>query len=215
MARYPLQFHVQFPRRFTGAQLGLRMMLLLLVALAGFSISGVISFLYLGLPLLAALRVSHLGTGRAYLREDTDRIIQAMRWLASYTSWVSFVVEALPVETPSKEIELSLQRNEDSNPSVNDALIRVVAGLPSAAVLFVLGLLGSLVWLWCATTILMGGTVPVSAHRYLAGLQRYTYRLLAYQACLTEVYPPFRLSDDPADATPLHQFESAASSTGT
>lgn len=39
-----------------------------------------------------------------------------------------------------------------------------------------------------------------SASAYLLGLQRWSVRMLAYQACLTDAYPPFSFADTPAVA---------------
>ena len=76
--------------------------------------------------------------------------------------------------------------------------------LPSALVLGLLSLFGALVWLWAVLSILLNQTVPRSAWAYLSGVQRYTYRLLAYQAALVDEYPPFALSE-------LHELTSAPS----
>jgi hypothetical protein len=72
---------------------------------------------------------------------------------------------------------------------------RVLTGIPSALVLGILAWIGTFVWLWAALSILISERVSTGAFNYLVGLQRWSLRLLAYQASLVDEYPPFSLSD--------------------
>ncbi len=51
------------------------------------------------------------------------------------------------------------------------------------------------VWAWAALSILLWERVGPGAFDYLVGLQRWSIRLLAYQASLVDEYPPFSLSE--------------------
>jgi len=76
-------------------------------------------------------------------------------------------------------------------------LVRVITGLPSALALGFLCWIGVFVWMWAALTILFAERVGPGALAYLTGLQRWSVRLLVYQAGLVDAYPPFSLSDRP------------------
>lgn len=61
--------------------------------------------------------------------------------------------------------------------------------------LALVGMVGMLVWLWAALSILFTLHVGGGAFHFLEGLQRWTMRLLVYQASLVEAYPPFSFGD--------------------
>jgi hypothetical protein len=97
-------------------------------------------------------------------------------------------------------VTLEIQRTALPTPS--SALWRVVTGLPSALVLAILCWIGVVVWLWAALTVLFTERVGRGAFNYLVGLQRWSIRLLAYQASLVDEYPPFSFSDVPPASLP-------------
>ena len=73
------------------------------------------------------------------------------------------------------------------------------AGGPTAA--DGLGLIALLAVI-AAAVRLFTGTYPRSMFDLVMGLNRWCYRVLAYAALMTDVYPPFRLDLGGADATP-------------
>jgi len=190
---YPVHFAAIAPSRFTRLQLGLRLLAGLALGVIGVSAGGLFCLLYLLLPIAAAVRIATRGSSRDYALEDGPRVLLLLRWLASVTSWLGLAVERLPHDSPNETIRLSI----DGTPSqsAGAAALRTLWGLPSALVLALLSLFGFLVWLWAALSILIGESMAQSAWAYLAGLQRYGYRLLAYQAALVDDYPPFALSE--------------------
>jgi hypothetical protein len=190
---YPVHFEAIAPGRFTRLQLGLRILAGLALGVVGVSVGGLFCLLYLLLPLAAAVRIATRGSSRDYALEDGPRVLFLLRWLASVTSWLGLAVERLPHQAPDETIRLSI----DGTPSqsAGAAALRTLSGLPSALLLALLSLFGCLVWLWAALTILLGESMAESAWAYLVGLQRYGYRLLAYQAALVDDYPPFALSE--------------------
>ena len=76
------------------------------------------------------------------------------------------------------------------------AALRIFFGIPSAFVLGVLSFVGVFVFCWAAVAILFSESIPRSAWAHLVGLQRFGYRLLAYQAGLVDEYllPTLRAS---------------------
>ena len=55
------------------------------------------------------------------------------------------------------------------------------------------GVVGILV-LIAAVVLLVGGSYPKSLHEVVVGLNRWTYRVVAYAGLMRDEYPPFRLS---------------------
>ena len=102
-------------------------------------------------------------------------------------------VDRLPKASPDEVVRLEIAPG--ARPTASSAAWRVLTGLPSAIALAFLGFIGMFVWLWAALSILVRERVSAGAHDYLVGLQRWSLRLLAYQASLVDEYPPFSFDD--------------------
>lgn len=198
---YPVHFSVRTPEQFTRLQLGLRILALIALGAVGLSLAGLYGVLYLLLPVTAAVRIAARGSSTSYASEDGPRILFALRWLAAGTAWLGFATEKLPAEAPAETVVLEIEDSPSQTPG--SAAARVLLGLPALLLLALLWCVGGLVFLWAALSILFGETMPSSAHAYLVGLQRYAYRLLAYQAALVDAYPPFALAETPRMAPPI------------
>lgn len=190
---YPVSFYVEHPAQFSRLQLALRIVGFCALGVFGLSFSALLAFAYLALPVFAAVRLR--GTDPAvYLERDGKRIIRGLHWLAAICSWFGLVVDRLPEHDPSETVRLII--TTDGHPSPATAAWRLVTALPSAVVLALLGWLGSIIWVWAALSSLISERVGDVAFGYLVGLQRWSIRLLAYQASLIDEYPPFSFEDD-------------------
>ncbi|MFN0245369.1 MAG: DUF4389 domain-containing protein [Kofleriaceae bacterium] len=197
MKPYPVRYHLDPPSEFSRLQLLVRLVAFCAIGILGISFGGVFSFAYLALPILASTRIAGRDAAH-YTGEDGPRIANVLRWFAAVSAWSALVADRLPTREPSETLTLEL--DVTTHPTPSSAMWRLLTGLPSALVLAVLGFFGTIVWLWAALTILVNRRVGPNAFWYLAGLQRWSIRLLAYQASLVDEYPPFSLGD--ADATP-------------
>lgn len=194
MTSYPVHFAVSDSREFTRVQLLVRLVAVFALGVIGVSLGTVFGAAYLLLPVYAASRIASLGSVEAYSRSDGQRVMRAIHWYAAVSAWAGLAVEALPAHAPDETVRLTL----DVSPlraSPVAALLRLLTGLLSALVLSVLGCIGTLVWIWAALCVLVTERIGPGAHGYLVGLQRWGVRLLAYQACLVDRYPPFAFSD--------------------
>jgi hypothetical protein len=133
----------------------------------------------------------------AYFRQYGPRVVAALRWLAAVCAWAGLVAERLPSRSPAETVTVEIEDTPHRVLSPSSAIWRVLAGIPSALVLAILGWLGMFVWLWAALSILFTERVGPGAFHYLVGLQRWSVRLLAYQAALVDEYPPFSFADAP------------------
>jgi hypothetical protein len=200
MRPYPVHFELGPPGPFTRLQLAVRLLAFMVLGLFGVSLGAVYVALYFGLPAFAAVRLVSQADPAGYLGEDGPRVVRGLRWLAAVLAWFGLVVDRLPERAPAETVRIEV--TPTGRPTPVGALWRVLYGLPSALVLALLGCVGGLVWLWAAFTVLVVGRVGPVAFAYLAGLQRWGLRLLAYQAALVEEYPPFSLGEPPAAALP-------------
>lgn len=195
MSPYPVHYTVHEPARYSRAQLVVRIVALIVLGMIGLSLGTIFVIAYLALPAYAAARVAGTGNSEDYLQRDGSRLVRALRWFAAVYAWLALVVDQLPSRSPQDTVRIEVEPT--GRPTAASALWRLLLGLPSALALAVLGFIGSFVWLWSAIRVLVQQRVGDVAHGYLTGLQRWTVRLLAYQACLVDEYPPFSFEDTP------------------
>lgn len=195
MTGYPLRYSVAQPARFDRFQLLVRIIAFCALGMLGLSFGALFAFAYLALPVYAASRLAATDESNEYALRDGPRVLGALRWLAAVSAWAALVADRLPSRSAEETVQLSLQGQV--RPSAVSAIWRVASGLPSALVLAVLGWIGVLVWLWAALSVLLHERVGPRAFDYLVGLQRWSLRLLAYQASLVEEYPPFSFNEGP------------------
>jgi hypothetical protein len=194
-AAYPVHYSVEHPPRFSRINLLIRVLAFVAIGALGLSFGSVFLFAYLALPVIAAIRLSGARAPDAYLQQDGPRVVTALRWLAAICAWAGLTAERLPSRSPSETVTVEVDETPHRTATPSSAIWRVLAGIPSALVLAALGWVGMFVWLWAALSILVTERVGPGAFQYLVGLQRWSVRLLAYQASLVDEYPPFSFSD--------------------
>lgn len=204
-APYPVHYGIERPARFTRVQLAIRVAVFVVLGMLGLSFGAVFLFAYLLLPLVAASRLASTGDPERYVREDGPRILRVLHWFAAVSAWAGLVADRLPHRSPEEVVRLRVETW--ARPTPGSAALRLITGIPSALVLMVLGWIGVLVWLWAALTVLVSERVGAGAFSFLVGLQRWSLRLLVYQAALVDDYPPFSFEDTPTEPTPwpLHR----------
>jgi hypothetical protein len=194
MTSYPVHYLVEHPDRFTPVQVVARLAAFVALGMLGLSLGTLFAVAYVALPAYAASRLASVAAPTDYLRQDGPRVTRALHWMASVCAWVGLAVDRLPTYQPAETVSLVVD-DTASRPTAGAALLRIFTGLPSALALMVLCAIGVFVWLWAALSILVTRRIGPGAFEYLVGLQRWSVRLLAYQACLVDTYPPFSFSD--------------------
>jgi len=200
---YPVSFDAERPARFDRPQVFLRIFIFVLLGSVGgttvvvgdgstryYSSGWGPGLLYLLLPTVAAALLSAKASGR-FLAEDAPRLAALLRWLAAISAYLAFVTDRFPTRRPEQLVHYEV-RPEGAH-TVGSALLRVIYSIPSAFVLALLWIPGALVWIFALLAILIAGTYPRWAHRFLRGLTRWGLRLAAYQTSLVSRYPPFSL----------------------
>jgi hypothetical protein len=194
-ARYPVHYLIERPPSLSRLQLAMRVVAFLALGLLGISFGAVFFVAYLALPVVAAARLSAGREPSAYVSQDGERVFAALRWVAAVSAWAALLSDRLPWTSPDETVRVSFAGS--GRPNARSALSRVVTGLPSALALMIVGWFGALVWLWAALSVLVSERVGLGAFNYLVGVQRWSIRLLAYQASLVDEYPPFSFADAP------------------
>lgn len=192
MHAYPVHYQVSRPQRFARPQLAIRVLAFAALGVLGLPFGMVLLFAYLALPAFAAARIAN--SADEYLTEDAPRVLRVLEWFAALSAWAGLITERLPMHTPDEYVHVVVEGHP--HPSVRSALWRVLNGLPNALALLLAGWVGVFVWLWAALSVLISEKVGPNVFRYLEGLQRWSIRLLAYQASLVDEYPPFSFSED-------------------
>lgn len=189
MNTYPVHYHLDPPATSTRLLLAIRLVAFAALGLLGLSFGVVFLFAFVALPAFAAYRLSR--APEKYAQEDGPRVLRGLRWFAAISAWMGLTTERLPDQIDA--VRLTVDGQPHLQPKA--VLWRVITGIPSALVLGVLGFVGLFVWVWAAVSILVRERVGGGAFAYLEGLQRWTMRLLVFQAGLVEPYPPFSFGD--------------------
>lgn len=192
-SRHPVVLEVESPLLFERAQLVLRVVLFVLASavLGGFGFLGLI---YLALPAVAAVLVSHKGGGR-YLEEDGAGMARAVEIVVGILGYLMIVDERLPGLGGEGNVRVRIERS--GTPTTGSALLRILTAIPSALVLGLLGFVSAVVWLIAAVMVLVEETYASALYDFQCGVLRWQARLLAYLASLVDEYPPFSLETGP------------------
>jgi hypothetical protein len=198
MASHPVHYIVEKPQAYSRVQLVVRILAFVVLGMLGASLGSLFVIAWFILPLVAAARLAGRDA-EEYLDTDGPRVIRALQWFAAIYGWFGLVVERLPSRDPEETVMVTVEAG--GSPSSSSSLMRLVLGLPSALMLALLGMVGSLVWLWAALSVLVDQRIGDRTFAFLAGIQRWAVRLLAYQASLVDAYPPFSFEDAPPAIT--------------
>lgn len=194
----PVQVDVTSPQRFDRLQLLVRILLSIVLGWFGITSGWLISVLFVGLPVVAAIAISTRG-GAGYLAQTGPAVWRVLVWLLQFSAYMALLVDRFPSrDDPAVRPTIRY----DGAPSVGGALVRLLTSIPSGLVLCVLGFVGSVLWLIAAITVLVAATVPAPLLAYQRGVLRWQARLVAYHASLVADYPPFALDTGDGAALP-------------
>jgi hypothetical protein len=197
-AQYPVIFEAKRPERFQRRHVLLRIAMVLVLSLM-LAFSWFVVLVYLTVPVVAAAFVSR-DKGR-YLEQSGELMRRFSHWLVAFDAYITYLTDRLPLEDPEDVVRYEVRMS--GTPTPGSALLRLVYSIPHGLVLLVLGfVIAPVTWVAAAVFILLTGSYPDALYRFHTGVVRWTARLLAYHASLTDEYPPFALSDDPRRPEP-------------
>ena len=183
---YPVTFDVDRPSKMSRAHVFLRILLLVLASWI-IGNGGWMGFVYLGLPVAAAILIAQKN-GKRYLSEDGDRVTGWVAFIVGVLAYLSLLTDELP-GAGREPVRLAVVRS--GSPTVATALLRILKSIPSAIVVALLGIVSSIVGLIAAISILLKERYPERLWTFQSGVIRWQANLLAYLASLVEPYPPF------------------------
>jgi hypothetical protein len=195
---YPVSFAIDRPATMSRAHVFLRVLILVLASWV-IGAGGWFGLIYLGLPVAVAVRIAQK-SGARYLAEDGERVAGWLAFVVGVLAYVAVLTDELPGHD-RRPGRLEIVRS--GSPTLESALLRIVKALPSALALALLGLVGALVWLIAAISILANEHYPETLWNFQLGIVRWQARLLAYLASLVDAYPPFALIADSPAAQPV------------
>jgi hypothetical protein len=109
---------------------------------------------------------------------------------------MALATDRLQTQNPQEVVQLEVRTT--GQPTVGQALLRILLGIPHVIVLAIVGIAFFFVWLIAAVSILLNGVNPEWAESFIRGYLRWVARLLAYLASLVDEYPPFSFSNGEA-----------------
>ena len=112
-----------------------------------------------------------------------------LRWLIAIYAYLAFVVDGFPREKPEEIVHFEVKT--EGTPTVGSALLRLIYSIPSAFVLFIIGIVSAVVWIIAAVMILIQERYSEGLYNFQCGVVRWETRLLGYHGSLVDRYPPF------------------------
>ena len=174
---------VDRPPRFQRPHVFLRIALLVVVGW----IAHPVGLLWLGIPVAAAILVSHKG-GQRYVNEDGPTVTSALNWLLDLAAYLALLTDRMPGRG-EHPVRFHVERS--GSPTVGFALLRILYAIPSLIVLAILTCVGSIIWVIAVIGVLVDENYPESLWRFQLGVVRWEARMLAYLASLVDSHPPF------------------------
>lgn len=191
MSTYPATFEIQRPETFARSQLALRILLLVVLSIAGGVLSWAHTILWLGVPVLAAILISQKGAKR-YHDEADSNMTSWLRFVVGAYAYLALLTDKLPGDSaagPNSQFHVT----PTGTPTVGGTLLRIILVIPHAIVLAVLSVVATLLIIFAAVMILVRQSYPASVYNFVRGWVRWQARVLAYLAALVDEYPPFSL----------------------
>ena len=186
---YAATFDVQRPTQaFDRGQTAIRVLLILVLY---WLLNGIVGFVWLGLPIFAAILISQKGAQK-YLEEADKGPVTWIKLVLGFWTYAALLSDKLPLEST---VEVDFKVQPGGSPSVGQALLRIILSIPHWFVLGILGFIGAFVWVGIVITVLSSGTYPEWGYNYMRAYFRWEARVLAYLASLVDEYPPFSFED--------------------
>ena len=190
---FPARVVFEPPQRFERSQLLLRILVMILLSGLHQPFGGISCALYFILPVVAAVLISQRG-GSQFLASDMHWMHSALEWVVGLFAYLMLVTDRIPLGPSQRLVRLEVQ--PQGTPSVATALFRFFTSLPHLIVLFVLGIISGLIWLYAALSVLFTEQYPYALQKFQRGILAWIARVLVYHGSLVEDYPPFAFDDD-------------------
>lgn len=187
----PVTVFIDSPAEYQRPQLLVRLIIGAGLGLVHQSLFGVFAVLYLLLPGLAAIMISKHG-GRGIDAQHATWLVKVIDWLLAFYAYMLFVTDDFPLDAGSRKLRLQLESSGE--PTSSEALWRLIASLPHALVLFVLGIVSAGFAMIMAVSVLLTRRTPRALHGFQHAMLGRLARFFAYHSSLVAAYPRFDAS---------------------
>jgi uncharacterized membrane protein len=177
---------VRPPEKFSRVHILIRILLVLAVSSVAGSHGSPGGLLFLGLPAVAALLISQHGPD-GFLARDASGLVRALRWLLGLYAYLGLLTDRFP--TGGAEDVVRFDVTPSGEPTTGSALLRLLTSIPAVIALWVLGIVGFVLWLVAAFFVLVTEQYPLAIFDFQCGVLRYHARFLAWHASLVDCYP--------------------------
>jgi hypothetical protein len=190
----PVHFDAARPARYDGAQLLIRILLMIALGVVGAPLGWVFSLLYLGLPLVAAAVIGGRGA-EAYRTDVAPTLLRVLRWIVGIHAYLGLVTDRMP--TREQELVVRFELTPSGSHSAGRALLHLVTSIPVAIVLWLFSVVSTVLWIVGAITVLVSRTVPEGIVAFQRGMLRMFAELLLHHASLLPGAAPIRFDTSP------------------
>jgi hypothetical protein len=189
MAVYASVFDAAPQEKYDRVQIALRLAIVLVLAILAGAIGWLYGLIYLAIPVVAAVLISQKGAER-YLAESDGNITKWLRYIVAFYAYLVLLTDKLPSDSA---MPVRFEVRPTGTPSVGQALLRIILGIPHYIVLALLGIVSVVLWVIAAVMVLIQESYPKGIFDFQRGYVRWYSRVLVYAASLAGEYPPFSL----------------------
>lgn len=194
-----IHFDVERPVSYQPAQLLVRILFMIALAVIGAPLGWVFHVLYLGLPIMAAVAGPALGD--RYAEQVGTPLLRALRWLLALHAYLALLTDRPPLDEQHLGVRYDVLCR--GTPTVSSALLRLMTSIPAAIALWVLGMISGVLWPFAAVSVVLWRRVPDWIFDFQRGVLRLFARFVAHHASLVEGGAPvtFETGSDPVVAS--------------
>ena len=162
----------------------------------------VLALLGIGLAIVTVIAwFAILITGK-YPRGMWDFTMMVLRWSARVNAYLNLQRDEYP-PFGDQDYPVLFQMEYPEHLSRGLIFIKWLLVIPHLIILYVLGLLSSVVLLIAWVAILFTGKFPRGLFDFVTGVARWSNRVAVYELLLTDAYPPFSMSHEGPSAANL------------
>lgn len=172
--------------RYDRVQLLLRLVIGAAMGMFHQSLIGVLAALYLILPGLSAIMISRQDS-RGFEGKDAAWIESVLDWFVSFYAYMLFVTDRFPVDAATRKVRLRIERFGE--PSIGEALLRLITSLPHALLLAVLAVASIIVSAIIFVCILFTERAPESLRGFQRDFLASLARFFVFHSALVDTYP--------------------------
>jgi hypothetical protein len=201
MAVYASVFDAAQPEKYDRVQIALRIAIVIVLSILGGAIGWLYGVIYLAIPVLAAVLISQKGAQR-YLAEAEGNMTKWLRYIIAFYAYLVLLTDKFPSDSA---MPVKYEVRPTGTPSVGQALLRIILGIPHYIVLALLGIVSAVLWIIAAVMVLIQESYPKGIFDFQRGYVRWYTRVLTYTASLAGEYPPFSLDTGEEPGAPATQ----------